>query len=466
MRLRLKAWTCGCEPAQQNNWRRPFGPNPPAMTLRNIIWNLLGLGIPLLVAVAAIPILLANIGAERFGFLGLAWGLVGYASILDFGMSRALTQKLAQNRNGPDEPEARSIVKSALALTLLVSAAFMLGMMGLAWFGVDGLISARQTPAHQISLSVLILAVTLPLQAVSMAYKGVNEAYLNFRGISLVRIFLGVANFGAPCALSFFTVQLHLLVLTLLVARLLALGCYFILARRCLPTAPAGHKAQINLNHTRALLRFGGWVALSGAIAPFLMQADRFVIAALISAEAVTSYVLPYEMVTQTLVLVGAITTIAFPVISQMIDVNRDKAYLLFRRWTVRITLMMLVVQSGLFIGMPIILNLWIGPNATNDAVMVGRILCAGTIWYTIGTMCTSYLHAHGKSRITTLLQLIEIPAYLALLYVLVTEYGVIGAAVAWSLRVAVDTVLLGGAIVFLRNDQKEDLNKTFRTEY
>ena len=405
------------------------------MTLRNIIWNLLGLGIPLLVAVAAIPILLANIGAERFGFLGLSWGLVGYASILDFGMSRALTQKLAQNRNGPDEPEARSIVKSALALTLLVSAAFMLGMMGLAWFGVDGLISARQTPAHQISLSVLILAVTLPLQAVSMAYKGVNEAYLNFRGISLVRIFLGVANFGAPCALSFFTVQLHLLVLTLLVARLLALGCYFILARRCLPTAPAGHKAQINLNHTRALLRFGGWVALSGVLTPILMQADRFVLGAIYTASTVTAYVIPYEISTQTLVIMGAFTTIAFPAIANKNQGRNGEIQQVSDVWTSRMIVIMLMILVPLFFAFPAILKIWVGESFSNQSASVGQILCIGVFFHSIGQIYYNYLHAYGYTRQTALLHVAETPIFLLILYLLISEYGIVGAAITWTVR-------------------------------
>ena len=413
------------------------------MNLKNIIWNLLGLGLPLLVAVAAIPILLTNIGAERFGFLGLSWGLVGYASILDFGMSRALTQKLAQNRNTPQEPQARSIVKSALALTVLISAVFMVLMVGLAWLGVDRLISAEQTTAREISLSVLILAFTLPMQALSLAFKGVNEAYLNFRGISLVRIFLGVANFGLPCVLSFFTVQVHLLVMTLLIARIVALAAYFTLSRRCLPEAPANATSAIDINHTKSLLNFGGWVALSSILIPTLNQADRFFVGTLISAKAVTSYVLPYELTTQSLVLMGAVTTVAFPAISQIIGNDHARAYQLFRLWTLRMAAIMFVLQGLLFMAMPTLLQLWLGNNADPLSSNVGRILCVGILFYSVGTMCTSYLHANGQTKITALLQLGEMPFYLLLLYILVSNYGIVGAAIAWSLRTGIDTIML-----------------------
>ena len=53
------------------------------MRIRNILWNLFGLGLPLLIAAATVPKLLLLIGNERFGFLALAWGLIGYAGALD-----------------------------------------------------------------------------------------------------------------------------------------------------------------------------------------------------------------------------------------------------------------------------------------------------------------------------------------------------------------------------------------------
>jgi O-antigen/teichoic acid export membrane protein len=413
------------------------------VNLRNIIWNLLGLGLPLIIAVVTVPALLANIGAERFGFLGLAWGLVGYASILDLGMSRALTQKLAQNRHGPQEPQARAIVKSAVSLTLIVSALFMLGMFILAATGVERFITVQETPPREILLSVLILALTLPVQAVSMAYKGINEAYLNFRGISMVRIFLGVANFGAPCALSYFTVRVHLLVLTLLVARLCALVAYFALSRPCLPPPPAGQSARIDLHHTRALLQFGGWVAVSSVLAPIFTQADRMLIGTMVSLNAVTAYVLPYEMTTQCLVLVGAVTTIAFPAITQMIEYSEGQAQVVFKRWTIRVSIAMGIVLGLLFIAMPTLLNLWVGSLLDQSSIVIGRILCFGVFFNTIGAMFYSYLHALGRTKITAISHLIQAIPYIGLIFLLVSLYGEVGAAIACAVRVFIDSTFL-----------------------
>jgi O-antigen/teichoic acid export membrane protein len=59
---------------------------------KNTLWNLLGSGAPLLVAFFAIPKLIAGLGMARFGVLTLAWVVIGYFSLFDLGLGRALTK--------------------------------------------------------------------------------------------------------------------------------------------------------------------------------------------------------------------------------------------------------------------------------------------------------------------------------------------------------------------------------------
>ena len=59
---------------------------------RNTIFNLIGQIAPMLVAIFTIPVLIRVLGTDRFGVLTLAWLLVGYFSLFDLGIGRALTQ--------------------------------------------------------------------------------------------------------------------------------------------------------------------------------------------------------------------------------------------------------------------------------------------------------------------------------------------------------------------------------------
>ena len=76
------------------------------MQLKNIAWNLAGLGGPLIVAALTVPALIRMIGMERFGLLALAWGLIGFAGIFDLGIGRATTQTISRLRGSQLQPAA------------------------------------------------------------------------------------------------------------------------------------------------------------------------------------------------------------------------------------------------------------------------------------------------------------------------------------------------------------------------
>ena len=72
----------------------------------NSVLNLIGQGIPFLAAFFAIPLLIRGLGTDRFGVLTLAWMVIGYFSLFDLGLGRALTQVVAENASRGDHAAA------------------------------------------------------------------------------------------------------------------------------------------------------------------------------------------------------------------------------------------------------------------------------------------------------------------------------------------------------------------------
>ena len=99
----------------------------PAPAFRPVIanagWNLLGNVLPLLAGIAAVPYLVAHLGTERFGLLGLAWILIGYFGLFDFGLGRALTRMVAQRHGGPDGAELDGLCSTGMALGVVAGLA-------------------------------------------------------------------------------------------------------------------------------------------------------------------------------------------------------------------------------------------------------------------------------------------------------------------------------------------------------
>lgn len=415
------------------------------MRISHVGWNFAGLSLPLLVAAATIPKLLATLGQERFGLLTLAWGLIGYAGALDLGVGRAVTQSVAKLRVGSssDVEQIPIVLFTAVRITLLAGGVGAIVIALSAFAGIENLLKIEEVSPSEIRLSVIFLALALPMQAISATYRGVNEAYLNFKGVSVLRVALGVANFGVPFLIAKYTVQVEWLILGLVFSRALALYFYRILANSCVGSDVEVAGRVFSRCVARDLFRFGGWFTLSGLLNPMVATADRFLISMLVSAAAVSMYVIPYEIVVQSLILVGAVTTVAFPYLSQVIVRNPDKVKGIFLKIMGASLAGMLCVTLVLVFFGGHVLSIWLGRKDVDDLYLVVKILSLGLLPYTVGTLCVSLLHARGRTELTAKLNLIEFPLFICLIYFLVDRYGVVGAACAWVVRVALDAGML-----------------------
>ncbi len=400
--------------------------------------------VPLLVAAMTIPALLETLGQEKFGLLALAWGLVGYAGALDLGLGRALTQMVASLRGEQRLIAIPDTLATASRITLLAG---FVGAVLIVMFGMMGgasMIQTQSTPESEIQLSILLLAIALPAQAMSATYKGLNEAFMNFKGVSLLRAGLGIINFAGPYAVSLFTTQLPWLVSTLVVSRLASLLIYRQLAAQCLHRElETQHPARYSFVIAKKLFSFGGWVTVSSVIGPILVQADRFFIAAMISASAVSVYVLPYEVVVQSLVLVGAISSVMFPGLSKLMKEQPNAWQPYFQKWLVRVAVFMGCVCLILIFILPWLLPKWIGENLDHQSILIGQILCVGVFANSVGSMFYSVLHASGRADLTAKMHIIELPLYVASLYFLIGYYGLLGSALAWVARMIFDFMAL-----------------------
>ena len=68
-------------------------------------WSMFGMALPLLVALVTIPYLIDALGVARFGVLSLAWVVVGYFSLFDMGLGKAMTQLVAKKIGSGEENE-------------------------------------------------------------------------------------------------------------------------------------------------------------------------------------------------------------------------------------------------------------------------------------------------------------------------------------------------------------------------
>jgi O-antigen/teichoic acid export membrane protein len=90
---------------------------------RNVVRSFAGQVAPGLAAIVALPILLRGLGADGLGILHLTWAVVGYFSLLDVGVGRALTQAVAAGLARRDATGVGGVAfTGCVALTILGAA--------------------------------------------------------------------------------------------------------------------------------------------------------------------------------------------------------------------------------------------------------------------------------------------------------------------------------------------------------
>src|SRR5216683_4589178 len=410
---------------------------------RNVIWNLVGNGAPMIVAVFCIPLLIRGLGKERFGVLALAWALIGYASLFDLGLGRALTQLVARKLGTGEDREVPTLVWTSLLLMLL------LGVLGAA---VVGLLSpwlvhrALNVPGalqHETLQSFYLLTLSIPVVIGTAGLRGLLEAHQRFGMINALRIPMGVYSFASPLLVLPFSRSLFPVVVVLVCGRVIGWAAHLVLCLRVVPELRQGivwHGAVAG-----PLLRFGGWMTVSNIVSPLMVTLDRFLIGALATMTAVAYYATPYELVTKLLIIPGALVGVMFPAFSTVFEQDPARAGRLYRRCVKTVFLVLFPVVLLTILLAHAGLRLWLGADFAEHSFRVLQWLAAGVFINGLAHIPFALVQGAGRPDLTAKLHLIELPLYLLALWWLIAAYGVEGAAMAWTARVAVDGAVLFG---------------------
>ncbi len=408
------------------------------MIARNAILNLTGHAAPLIAALFLVPALVTRLGADRFGFLSLAWILVGYFSLFDLGLGRALSRLMAKRNNVGSAARLPVLSRSALALTLLLGAA-----AGALLFASAGLVCTRllnlpATLQGEAVVALRILALCLPLVTLTAALRGLLEGGQRFGWVNAMRIPLGVLTFAAPLAATMISPNLVALAVSLALVRVVALLAHWVVCARLYPgLAAIGVPTS---GAVREMLGFGAWLSVSNIVGPILVYLDRFVIGGLLAVSAVAYYTAPYEVITRLWLVPAALTGVLFPAFAAS-----DRVQLLGRYRTgikaVLAAIFPIVLGGALFASQW--LEAWLGAEYAHQGARAAQLLCVGVLLNCIAYLPFTLLQARGRADLVAKTHLAELPAYLVLLSVTVPAYGIGGAALAWALRCAVDAAAL-----------------------
>lgn len=404
---------------------------------RNAVWNVAGSLISVAVGLVALPILLHALGPARLGLFTLALGLIGLSGVLDLGLGRSLTQGVssALGRGRPRESVA-ALVWHVLRLL----AGFGLLWLALVWlvvpFVVERVFSLRGELAAETIFGLRAVALSIPFALVATGAMGSLEGLQRFRQVSTLRSAMSVIQFGVPTIVALWRPDVGWVIAGLAASRVLSAGIWALVLHRALPAPRGQHRQSGDMTH---LLRFGGWLSVSNVIGPMMANVDRLYLASLLPPASVAAYTVSYDSVFRVTTIPFAAAGAMFPALAEA--QSRPERSVQMVRFAVGAVVMLTLppLLLATIFAKPL-LTLWLGQEFALATLPVFQVLIVGAFMSCTAHVPYTLLHAHGRSDITAKIHLIELPLFFGLLVWGVSNWGIVGAAIATTLRVTMDT--------------------------
>jgi O-antigen/teichoic acid export membrane protein len=404
--------------------------------------NVIGALLPAVIALVTVPMYVSYIGVARYGVLSIIWVLLGYFGFLDFGLSQASTNALAKIAHS-SEGWIRVFVTS-FYLNLVLG-----GVGGLALYYIGKVLVHRWLPVGgaigvELEEAFRWIACLLPLAMLAGLARGAMESRERFFVINVLELIGTVLGQILPIlAAIFIGPSLTVVIPAVLLARALSLGLNLasVATLERIKSLRGFDRRQLN-----ELFGYGAWVSVTNVLSPLLTSSDQLLVGSALGAAAVAHYAVPMNLVIRSQVIAAALARALFPRFARL---GAQEAINLAEKAVVP-----LAYSFGAICGAAILVSgpfmaFWMGKEFAATATPVLELLLVGAWANGIAFVPYSFLHGRGRPDLVAKLHALEFIPFIALLWFLLHRFGLAGAALAWSGRVASDAALLFAAARF-----------------
>jgi O-antigen/teichoic acid export membrane protein len=394
---------------------------------RNILSNSASTFLKLAISFLLTPFLILHLGREKYGLwlLLMSFSVSGTLSLLSLGLQSALIKHVAEFHALRDSKALNQIISSTLYVYTFM------GLIGCAalflfshfWLAHCFSFSPADLPVAKLLLGIMAVQVLFELPG--LCFDAVLGGLQRFDILAVTEV-----SKAALLALLFFlALSLHGTIVSLSVITLAITVSYslllFVLSRRELPgwrLVRSFDRQQllpvVSMTKDLFILRLNGIV---------YNNMDKMIIAAAISAAAVTEYDIGNKIHTMALMVMGLAGTVVIPATSAAdARSESDRIRTLFLRGTKYALAMTLPVICILFVLAPEIVRVWISPQYVSSA-FYARLFLSYLLFWTFTAVGWNMLIGVNLTKSIVKIQIASIAVNLFLSYILARSIGVSG---------------------------------------
>jgi len=403
----------------------------------NFIFNVLGAIVPIAIALITVPIYISYIGTTRYGVLAIVWIILGYFGFLDFGLSRAAANALAKLVHASKE-ERGAVLMTSLYFNIILGA---LGGIILYFAGgvlLPYFVTISATMRMEVQAALPWIACMLPLALMAGVGRGAIQSREKFLALNVLDL-IGF-SLGQLLPILFIIIKgpsLAVVIPAALLARALSVALNLGWVAR---VEGVSRFLIFDRSRFKELFGFGAWVTVTNIVGPILHSIDQLLVASVLGATAVAHYSIPMNLVSRSQILSVSLSSVLFPRFSRL--KSEDAAYLA-KRAVFSLGYAYGAICAGAIVMGGSFLKIWLGAEFAAHATIALDLLLVGAWFNGIAYIPYSLLQGQGRPDLVAKLHTFECLPYVALLWFLLNQFGLPGAALAWTARVVADAAIL-----------------------
>lgn len=401
---------------------------------RNLLANYLGAAWTGLMGVAFIPLYVRFLGMEAYGVIGVFAVLQSVFVVLDMGMAPTLSREAARFQAGAHSPQGiraliHAIERVYWAIAIGIAASLVVASPWLAgdWLRPQTLATAT------VAQALMAMGVVIALRWLATLYRStiqglqdqvwlnlVTAGFATLRGLGVIPVLAWLA----PTIQAFFIYQAVVTGLEVLVLA--------VRMRRLLPAVPAPLRFRWQALH--GIWRFAAGMSVITVLAVLLTQADKVLLSRLLPLAQFGHYALASTLAAALYVMVLPINNAVYPRLTELVvQGDRHELAAAYHRYCQALTLALVPAALVLAFFSDHLVLLW-----TRD-VELTRTVAPLVSLLAIGNMLNGLMHmpytlqlAHGWTRLAVMTNIIAVLVLVPSIYIGVSAYGAIAAAVIW----------------------------------
>lgn len=397
---------------------------------RNIVANLIGGAWIAALALVATPVQVNVLGVEAFGLVGFIATLQLVLSVFDLGLSTTITREVAR-----DHSEGRTnslpLVRTAatlywaMAIVLTVVVFAVVPPLGRDWF------RAEHLDPGTIEDALRVIALMLGLRWPVALYTGVISGLQRMDMLNAARVSSVTLRVLGGIVVVLIWRDLEPLLWWMALSAALEVVIFAAVTHRLHPAI--GLRPFFSSAAFQNIWSFALSMNALALMALLIVQVDRLAISKMLPLEQLGYYTLAYNAVSGISLVLIAVGSAMLP--SFAAGIGSGAGGLVSSRYRMALQALVFLVGAVAFplalFSRPI-LTLWVGAQAAQGAWATLGILACG-FWLS-STYINAYnlLIASGNTSVALRISIFSAIPYIVVIVVLISYFGIVGAALAW----------------------------------